>query len=97
MPVYEYKCEQCEKVEEVLHSMTETPDVNCPDCGAPCGRIISSFKIHGTEASRTFEYNAVKTFRDGAEERRKAQEASHMGPNPYDSIDSVSPDIIDSL
>ena len=31
MPTYSYKC-QCQKVKEVIHRMTETPDVKC-ECG----------------------------------------------------------------
>lgn len=97
MPLYEYQCTSCGQKNDVIHSMSEEPTVTCESCGGSCNKLVSSFSIHGTEASHTFEYNAVKSFREGQEERRQAQEASHMGKDPYNSIDSVDPDIVDHL
>jgi len=32
MPTYDYKCEDCENVQEVVHRMSESPKVVCEKC-----------------------------------------------------------------
>jgi putative FmdB family regulatory protein len=32
MPTYEYKCEKCEKIVEIVHSIKESPKFMCEDC-----------------------------------------------------------------
>lgn len=32
MPTYEYKCPECQKTKEVLHSINILPYVECADC-----------------------------------------------------------------
>lgn len=32
MPTYDYKCSSCSKVMEVVHRMSEVPEIGCPDC-----------------------------------------------------------------
>ena len=34
MPIYDYKCQQCGKVSEVLVRNTEDPAVKCSHCGS---------------------------------------------------------------
>ena len=48
MPIYEYKadeggCEYCKDRFEVLQSLNDPPLEKCPECGAPCRRLFSSF------------------------------------------------------
>ncbi len=51
MPIFDYKCTKCEKVQEVIQKFVD-PDPNrkCPDCGAPMEKQIgaSSFQLKGT-------------------------------------------------
>lgn len=52
MPLYEYFCESCNGVFEVLRSMRESSDpAPCPECDREAGRLPSAF--------------AAFTFRDG--------------------------------
>ena len=32
MPIYEYSCPRCGQGREVIHKMSETPEVHCADC-----------------------------------------------------------------
>ncbi len=52
MPVYEFRCNKCEKVfEKIFFSFKNKVDnVKCIDCGSKCKRIISksSFKLSGS-------------------------------------------------
>lgn len=46
MATYDYGCTKCENVFEVVHGMTETPEVKCPECNAEatkkfgCGGLV---------------------------------------------------------
>lgn len=41
MVTYEYQCPDCGTTGEVSHSIRESPDVRCPNCGARMSRAIS--------------------------------------------------------
>lgn len=50
MPIYDYKCEECEIVEELLQSMNDTNIPKCPKCNKPMERVFSrgtSFRLAG--------------------------------------------------
>ncbi|HIE07655.1 MAG TPA: zinc ribbon domain-containing protein [Desulfarculaceae bacterium] len=42
MPIYEYKCEKCENQFEMLQKITAEPLQECPECGGPVYKLISS-------------------------------------------------------
>ncbi len=42
MPIYEYRCENCEKQFEMLQKITAEPLTECPDCGGPVHKLVSS-------------------------------------------------------
>lgn len=51
MPIYEYGCENCGKVDEVIQGISEDGPKNCRFCGkGPVKRLISksSFHLKGT-------------------------------------------------
>lgn len=46
MPIYEYQpdekgCSYCRDGFEVMQAMSDEPLAKCPECGAPCHRVIS--------------------------------------------------------
>jgi putative FmdB family regulatory protein len=41
MPVYEFKCNTCNRVFELLLSMDSKPEQDCPDCKGKAVRILS--------------------------------------------------------
>ena len=45
MPIYEYKCNNCDHKFEILHrSITKVEDVNCPKCkSAEIKKMLSTF------------------------------------------------------
>ena len=50
MPIYEYACNKCEHVFDVLQKMSDDPLKFCPECGAPeLRKLISapSFRLKG--------------------------------------------------
>ncbi len=51
MPIYEYKCESCQEVIEIVQSFDAAPPEKCPQCGqGPLHKLVShsSFILKGT-------------------------------------------------
>lgn len=51
MPIYEYKCTECENRLEKLQKMSDDPLKDCPECGqSALTKLVSasSFKLKGT-------------------------------------------------
>ena len=46
MPIYEYQCEKCGIKKEVMHKISETPEISCPECSAPMHKLISPSAFH---------------------------------------------------
>jgi len=42
MPLYEYKCQTCGTVEEVIQKVDDPPRTKCSKCGGPLKKLISS-------------------------------------------------------
>ena len=42
MPIYEYRCEKCENQFEMLQKITAEPLKECPECGGPVHKLVSS-------------------------------------------------------
>ncbi len=50
MPIYEYACESCEHVFDVLQKMDAAPLLDCPECGKPkLKKLLSApnFRLKG--------------------------------------------------
>jgi putative FmdB family regulatory protein len=50
MPIYEYRCEKCGKVFEVLQRFSDTPLTTHEDCGGEVEKLIShsAFQLKGS-------------------------------------------------
>ena len=50
MPLYEYQCEKCSGVHEVVQKFSDPPGADCPDCQSPMKKQMSatSFSLKGT-------------------------------------------------
>ncbi|MBE0465661.1 MAG: zinc ribbon domain-containing protein [Candidatus Desulforudis sp.] len=57
MPIYEFRCVQCQKKFERLCPMGEDGlNLACPSCGAPAPkRLVSAFSAPGTEGGKGSE------------------------------------------
>lgn len=53
MPIYEYRCSQCDTVfEEFVRSVTRLREVVCPECGGvQAERSLSVFSTSGNSSS----------------------------------------------
>ncbi len=50
MPLYEYRCESCQKVHEVMQKFSDAPLTECPECKSPVTKLMSmsSFALKGS-------------------------------------------------
>jgi len=50
MPVYEYRCDKCQRVIEVMQKFSDKPLTRCPSCAGRISRIMSncSFQLKGS-------------------------------------------------
>ena len=46
MPIYQYKCSECQKITEELRSITDDPPNIICSCGAMAYKIISQSTFH---------------------------------------------------
>lgn len=46
MPIYEYECTKCGKVEEVLQNFSEAPLTTCTVCSGRLNKLISQSTFH---------------------------------------------------
>lgn len=52
MPIFEYKCPDCGKIEEILQKSAKTKKVTCKTCKKPMKKQFSSFAV-GINANGT--------------------------------------------
>ncbi|MBU0987473.1 MAG: zinc ribbon domain-containing protein [Proteobacteria bacterium] len=50
MPIYEYECMQCGKIDEVIQKFSDRPPTKCKRCSGKLQKLIShsSFHLKGT-------------------------------------------------
>lgn len=46
MPIYEYECSHCHRVEEVLQSFSDKPLKKCKHCSGKMHKLISQSSFH---------------------------------------------------
>lgn len=103
MPHYEFQCKKCEIVYDEIVSYDEKgkyPTVKCPKCGSKkktklLSQIGGVIFTNARESSKwdNFGYRAGKTMEEAQDCRRQAEEASHMGSDPYHSAAQIAADI----
>ena len=46
MPIYEYRCDSCDRVVEVIQKFADDPLTLCESCGGPLERLLSPPGLH---------------------------------------------------
>lgn len=46
MPIYEYECAECGKIDEVVQKMSDKPLVECRHCSGRVNKLISHTAFH---------------------------------------------------
>jgi putative FmdB family regulatory protein len=67
MPTYEYQCSECNKIEEHIHSMSESPVIKCIKCDKIMEKIISrnttGFIMKGGSEAINWKEKRIRTKR----------------------------------
>ena len=81
MPIYAYKCESCGHSKDVLQKMSDTPLVDCPQCGA------ATFKKQLTAAGFQLKGSGwyVTDFRDAKSDGKGGSDKIKDGEKSKDS------------
>jgi len=83
MPIYEYKCTECDHELEKLQKLSDDPLVDCPECGNPgLKKMISAtgFRLKGTGWYETdFKSGNKKNVADS-----KTQSSTESSSTPKD-------------
>lgn len=54
MPIYEYRCPECEKTISRLQPMAQgSSEITCPECAGRARRVLSTFASATTQSSAT--------------------------------------------
>jgi len=63
MPIYEYRCNQCEReFNQLFLNSREARKVKCKFCGGnDLKKLISAFSVHQTEESRLASFDTSKS------------------------------------
>ncbi len=82
MPIYEYKCTECEHELEKLQKISDDPLTDCPDCGKPgLKKLISAagFRLKGSGWYETdFKSGSKKNVAD-SESKSTSSSACNSG------------------
>jgi len=82
VPIYEYQCQSCEHLFDVLQKMSDDPLKFCPECGAPkLKKLLSApnFRLKGGGWYETdFKSGNQRNLADG--EKKKADEKKADAP-----------------
>jgi putative FmdB family regulatory protein len=100
MPLFEYKCQDCEKVEEFLQKYSDPAPETCPGCGAE-GALhkvvsLSSFQLKGGGWYKDL-YSSVPEGKDGGDSSKaepaaaKTSDASTPAAKSKDSSAASKP------
>jgi putative FmdB family regulatory protein len=105
MPNYDFECKQCSRVYDCIAAYDETgkyPSVKCPECNSKKKtKLMSSCNYAFSNPVGTDRWNSESSGHDYRfhhnlpkviEERRRAEEKSLMGSNPYNEINDLNKD-----
>lgn len=94
MPIYEYKCQSCEQLIEVMQRMSDDPLTTCKNCGGDLKKQISApaFQFKGTGWYVTDYADKGKGTKDTGKESKKSSggEDSSSGNDSSSSTESGS-------
>jgi len=92
MPIYEYKCEKCQKQFEKIQKVDDPQCKKCPDCGGPLHKLISSstfqFKGSGFYITDYAKKNGANTeTKSKAKEKNKVEKSVEATPESKPATD----------
>jgi putative FmdB family regulatory protein len=83
MPIYEYECSKCGRIDEVLQKFSDKPLAKCKHCSGKLHKLIShsSFHLKGTGWYITDYANKSQTTATPSSQRKKETNQSSESPS----------------
>ena len=93
MPIYEYQCDQCGRVEEVFQKISEKPLTKCGHCAGKLHKLISQSAFHlkgtgwyvtdyaGKQQTKNHEKDGASSTATSASESSKPETKSDSSNN----------------
>jgi putative FmdB family regulatory protein len=88
MPLYEYKCQACGHLFEVIQKFSDAPIASCPKCGSPVQKLLSSPAIQFKGSGWYITDYARKN--GGAEASAKGEKSEKNEKSEKSTTDSSS-------
>lgn len=83
MPIYEYKCSECENKFELLKPRSESKqDAECPKCKGKAARVLSSYGFYAASAPDSAEKKKDERDTKMWESKRKMEDDKIKNPDP---------------
>ncbi len=94
MPIFEYEhdsepCKTCQGKFEVVQRMADPPLTQCPACGQPCHRILSTFLVGGKEKEILSPKNLTAHGFTQYKKKGKGYYEKTAGPGPKSIVDGT--------
>jgi len=94
MPIYEYRCGNCGKKNEILVLSPES-EISCPNCGENgLTRLMSAFSYHRSEVDRMSAIDTSHPWGDYCQDERNVglrakKRLKEMGCDPGPEFDGI--------
>lgn len=94
MPIYEYECAKCGKIEEYFQKFSDKPLMKCQHCGGKLHKLIShsSFHLKGTGWYATDYANKSKSNSAVAKKQNKMKTSQNAKTPPPSKASKASDD-----
>jgi len=99
MPIYQYKCKDCDHQMEALQKMSDSKLVDCPACQAPALAkqvTAAAFKLNGTGWYETDFKNSGAQPKTTASDSKQATDSKQAAQQTSAAIKSESADSVTS-
>lgn len=95
MPTYEYRCNNCSLVHEVIHSIKETPDILCPRCEEEHKEVkmerLISLNLNGGFFFK--QWTEAQTYKISRDKRKQNTELEMRQIERYGSGPKLQPNV----
>ena len=94
MPIYEYKCQKCEKEFEEFQKITDPPVSLCPFCNGPVDKLLSlsSFHLKGSGWYATDYGNRKSELAEGAKKNKPENSSADKEDASSSKTEATKPD-----
>jgi putative FmdB family regulatory protein len=97
MPIYEYECSKCGRIDEVIQKFSDKPITKCKHCSGKLHKLIShsSFHLKGTgwyvtDYANASRNSATSTCKGGGEKKSVTDKSENKPKESIKTTDKTS-------